>query len=97
MIAIRDRHLTTSISRHGNCHDNAVTESFFQLLKRERIKRMIYQTRVGARQDIFDYVEFLCNPVRKHSCNGNRSPIEIWEAVPCEGGDCLGNQGQFIQ
>tara|TARA_R100000388_G_C7128714_1_gene104395 strand:+ start:310 stop:447 length:138 start_codon:yes stop_codon:yes gene_type:complete len=41
------------MSRRGNCHDNAVAESFFQLLKRERIKRKIYNTRELARQDIF--------------------------------------------
>lgn len=44
----------SSMSRRGNCHDNAVTESFFQLLKRERIRRKIYTTREDARSDIFD-------------------------------------------
>ena len=48
--------LQPSMSRRGNCHDNAVAESFFQLLKRERIKRKIYSTRELARQDIFDYI-----------------------------------------
>lgn len=42
------------MSRRGNCHDNAVAESFFQLLKRERIKKKIYGTREEARSDIFD-------------------------------------------
>ena len=41
------------MSRRGNCHDNAVAESFFQLLKRERIKKKIYGTREEARSDIF--------------------------------------------
>ena len=45
------------MSRRGNCHDNAVAESFFQLLKRERIKRKIYSNRVEARRDVFDYIE----------------------------------------
>ena len=45
------------MSRRGNCHDNAVAESFFQLLKRERIKKKIYGTREEARSDIFDYIE----------------------------------------
>lgn len=40
--------LDASMSRRGNCHDNAVAESFFQLLKRQRIRRRIYQTREGA-------------------------------------------------
>jgi len=44
------------MSRRGNCYDNAVTESFFQLLKRERIKRKIYKNREEARRDIFDYI-----------------------------------------
>jgi len=45
--------LEGSMSRRGNCHDNAVAESFFQLLKRERIKRRVYKTRDEAKQDIF--------------------------------------------
>ena len=57
------------MSRRGNCHDNAVAESFFQLLKRERIKRKRYATRDLARQDIFDYIEMFYNPVRKHGSN----------------------------
>lgn len=40
------------MSRRGNCHDNAVAESFFNLLKRERIRRRIYKTRGEARQDV---------------------------------------------
>ena len=46
--------LVSSMSRRGNCHDNAVAESFFQLLKRERIKRRIYVTREGAKSDVFN-------------------------------------------
>ena len=49
------------MSRRGNCHDNAVAESFFQLLKRERIRRNIYPTRDKARNDIFDYIELFYN------------------------------------
>jgi len=45
------------MSRRGNCHDNAAAESFFQLLKREQIKRKIYSTRAEARSDVFDYIE----------------------------------------
>lgn len=54
--------LVPSMSRRGNCHDNAVAESFFQLLKRERIRRKIYTTREEARQDVFDYIEMFYNP-----------------------------------
>ena len=61
--------LQGSMSRRGNCHDNAVAESFFQLLKRERIKRKIYSTRDEARRDVFDYIEMFYNSKRKHGSN----------------------------
>jgi putative transposase len=66
-----------SMSRRGNCHDNAVAESFFQLLKRERVKRKIYQTRDQARADVFDYIEMFYNPVRRHGNNRGLSPVEF--------------------
>lgn len=58
------------MSRRGNCHDNAVVESFFNLLKRERIRRRNYRSRDEARQDVFDYIEMFYNPIRKHVRNG---------------------------
>ena len=64
-----------SMSRRGNCLDNAVAESFFQLLKRERIKRRIYASRDEARQYVLNYIELFYNPRRRHSSNGQRSPI----------------------
>ena len=67
--------LDASMSRRGNCHDNAVAESFFQLLKRERIRRRTYLTRDAARQDVFDYIEMFYNPNRKHTNNGMLSPV----------------------
>ncbi len=69
--------LEASVSRRGNCHDNAVAESFFHLLKRERIRRRTYATRKDARDDIFDYIEFFYNPKRKHGNNGLLSPIDF--------------------
>lgn len=69
--------LQTSTSRRGNCHDNAVAERFFQLLKRELIKRRGYSTRSEARQDVFDYIEMFYNSVRKHGYTSNLSPIDI--------------------
>ena len=63
--------------RRGNCHDNAVVESFFNLLKRERIRRRTYRTRAEARQDVFDYIEMFYNPTRKHARNGMLSPVEF--------------------
>ena len=50
---LKSHNLVCSMSRRGNCYDNAVAESFFQLLKRERIKRKTYKDREEARQDIF--------------------------------------------
>ena len=71
---LKQHNLEHSMSRRGNCHDNAVAESFFNLLKRERIRRKTYQTREQARQDVFDYIEMFYNPQRKHVRNGMLSP-----------------------
>ena len=49
---------------------------FFQLLKRERIRRRIYISRDKARQDIFAYIEMFYNPKRQHSFSNNMSPVE---------------------
>ncbi|MDN3714382.1 IS3 family transposase [Paracoccus cavernae] len=73
----RAHNLEHSMSRRGNCHDNAVAESFFNLLKRERIRRRTYRTREDARQDVFDYIEMFYNPKRKHVRNGMLSPAEF--------------------
>ena len=67
------------MSRRENCHDNAVAESFFQLLKRERINRKTYSTREAARQDVFEYIEPFYNPKRKHTNNGMLSPVDFEE------------------
>jgi len=54
----------------------AVAESFFQLLKRERIKRKTYSTREEARTDVFDYIEMFYNAKRRYSFNNQKSPVE---------------------
>ena len=72
---LRAHNLEHSMSRRGNCHDNAVAESFFNLLKRERIRRRTYKTRAEARQDVFDYIEMFYNPKRKHVRNGMLPPV----------------------
>lgn len=74
---LREHNLKCSMSRRGNCWDNAVAESFFQLLKRERIKRKIYSTREQARRDVFDYIELFYNSKRRHGTNGMLSPIQF--------------------
>jgi putative transposase len=73
---LKAHNLEQSMSRRGNCHDNAVAESLLQLLKRERIHRRIYGTRDEARQDIFDYVEMFYNPKRRHSFSNDMAPVE---------------------
>jgi len=74
---LKQHNLEHSMSRRGNCHDNAVAESFFNLLKRERIRRRTYKTREDARRDVFDYIEMFYNPKRKHARNGMLSPVEF--------------------
>ncbi len=59
---LRAHNLKPSMSRRGNCHDNAVAESFFQLLKRERIKQQTYLNREDARRDVFNYIEMFSPP-----------------------------------
>ena len=77
---LKQHNLEHSMSRRGNCHDNAVAESFFNLLKRERIRRRVYKTRADARGDVFDYIEFFYNPKRKHARNGMLSPVDFeWQ------------------
>ncbi len=66
-----------SMSRKGNCWDNAPTESFFSSLKRERVYHRTYRTRLEARTDIFNYIECWYNPYRLHSTLGYQSPAEF--------------------
>lgn len=73
---LKAHNLEQSMGRRGNCHDNAVAESFFQLLKRERTRRRIYISRDEARQDIFDYIEMFYNLKRRHSFSNNMSLVE---------------------
>lgn len=63
-----------SMSRKGNCWDNAVAESFFGSLKRERVQWRHYQTRYEAQQDILNYIAMFYNPHRLHSSLGYKSP-----------------------
>jgi len=74
-----DHGLVTSMSRRGNCYDNAAMESFNGTLKKERVRGRIYETRNEARADIFDYIEMFYNPKRRHSYLGNVSPMKFEE------------------
>ena len=66
-----------SMSRSGNCWDNAAMESFFSTLKTERTSRKVYRTRDEARADVFDYIERFYNKRRRHSTLGYLSPLEF--------------------
>ena len=65
-----------SMSRSGNCWDNAAMESFFSTLKTERTSRKVYQTRDEARADVFDYIERFYNARRRHSTLDYLTPLE---------------------
>jgi putative transposase len=71
--------IVSSMSGVGNCYDNAVAESFFGLLKRERVHRRRYQTRAEARADIFDYIERFYNRQRSHSFTQGLAPRNFME------------------
>lgn len=64
------------MSRRGNCYDNVVAESFFQLLKRDRIKQKVYGTREEARSNIFDYIEIFYNSNCRHGSSEQMSQTE---------------------
>jgi putative transposase len=76
----RSNHLEPSMSRKGNCWDNAVAESFFGSSKKERIKKQIYKNRELAIADVADYIETFYNRTRRHSHLGGLSP-EQFEAA----------------
>jgi putative transposase len=77
----RTNHLEPSMSRRGNCWDNAVAEAFFSSLKKERIKKRIYKNREMATADISDYIESFYNRTRRHSHVGGVSPDEFEAAA----------------
>ena len=72
--------MLASMSRKGNCWDNATSESFFNSLKNERVHGSRYETRDAARADLFDYVEVFYNRRRRHSALGGQSPAAVYEA-----------------
>jgi transposase InsO family protein len=69
--------LRRSVGRTGICFDNAMAESFFGVLKNERVSRVTYHTREEARRDIIRYIEFWYNRKRLHSAVGYRPPGEV--------------------
>lgn len=76
--SLLERHgIESSMSRPGNCWDNAVVESFFSSLKRELVHHEHYADRASAQQSLFEYIEVFYNRSRRHSTLGYRSPAEF--------------------
>lgn len=76
---LKKHKLICSMSRKGNCWDNAVAESFFHSLKLELIYTEKYTTRESAKQSVFEYIEVYYNRVRRHSTIGSIAPMAFEE------------------
>lgn len=77
---LKEHGLVCSMSRKGECHDNAVAESFFGTLKTELVDDADYRTRQEAKQSLFEYIEVFYNRQRRHSYLGYVSPVEYERA-----------------
>jgi putative transposase len=77
---LKEHNMQCSMSRKGECHDNAVAESFFSSLKTELVDDEDYFTRSEAKKSIFEYIEVFYNRQRRHSYLGYISPIEYEQA-----------------
>ncbi|TCG02018.1 transposase, partial [Paraburkholderia steynii] len=74
---LREYGMRCSMSRKGNCWDNAPTESYFNSMKNERVYATRYATRAEAKADLFEYIEVFYNRKRRHSTLGNVSPAQF--------------------
>lgn len=74
--------IQVSMSKKGDCYDNAMMESFFRSLKTECVHRQAYQSRAEAKQSIFEWIEVFYNRQRRHSSLGYRSPV-VYEQQTC--------------
>ena len=72
---LADLGIVVSMSRTGDCYDNAAMESFFSTLKGECVERCSFETRQEARQTIFEYIECFYNRIRRHSTLNYLSPV----------------------
>jgi putative transposase len=81
---MRQLGIVCSMSRKGNCWDNAVVESFFSTLKTELVHRMTFVDRDRARSSLFDYIETFYNPRRRHSALGYLSPMHFENSFSSE-------------
>ena len=75
--ALKSAGLICSMSRRGNCWDNAAMESFFSTLKLECLYRRSFQTRSDVRAEVFSFIEGFYNSYRRHSALGYKSPVEF--------------------
>jgi len=73
--ALQDHGIICSMSRKGNCYDNAAMESFFGTLKQELVHHERYATRKAAKASIFEYIEVFYNQQRKHSAINYQPPV----------------------
>lgn len=74
---LNENNLVPSMSRRGNCHDNAVAESFFGTLKKRVLRNKIFSTRDEAKTEIFNFIEMFYNPKKRHSHTGGVSPAKF--------------------
>ena len=77
----KNNKIMQSMSRKGECHDNAVAESFFSTLKTELVYQRTYQTREEAQSSVFEYIEVFYNKVRRHSYLDYESPVNYEKAL----------------
>lgn len=80
---IEQHAILQSMSRKGNCWDNAVAESFFHTIKTELVYQTKFKTRQEAKLAIFEYIEVFYNRIRMHSTNGYLSPVKYEEVQKC--------------
>ena len=78
---LKENGFKCSMSRKGDCYDNAPMESFFGTLKKELVHHERYETRVEARRSLFAYIEAFYNTIRKHSALGYKSPVQFQQAT----------------
>ncbi len=78
---LRQHGIQCSMSRRGDCWDNAVAESFFATLKTELVDGRVYASRQEAKSEVFEYIEVFYNRQRLHSALGYRSPADVEERV----------------
>ena len=74
---MKANNLEPSMSRRGNCHDNAVAESFFATFKKRVTQKKIYAKRAEAKTEIFNFIEMFYNPIKRHTHTGGVSPVQF--------------------